>query len=359
MSEVATVSPEVVQETRASIFGSVPPPTPATTQTDNTATDTDAPQNTPPPTQDPWWKAQFGLDSEDAVKQQWQELQTLKTAPPKVEYKEIEFPDEVSRRIYQNIKEGKRAEVKAFLEGQEIVSDLENKTPEQILKLHIKMQNPLFTDKHVDEEYAETYTLDEDSIDADKLERQKLKLEQKKQNDLKQAHEFFSTYKSKIELPEISPKVPQVDADYEEYKTLVTQSEQSQKSLSENLSKITGNQVSYSYQFNDEANKLSVDVSYSPDEKVLNEAKQAAQDIFGYVGKKYTSEDGSPQLTKWISDLAILMDIPKYTAEVAKQAVNAERKRFLSTQKNLPSGTQRSYNVVPDGEKEKAKAQIF
>src|SRR5580700_5189043 len=234
MAENGSVAPELLQSIKEQVFGNgngsapvnpyAPPPAattppvatppPATTPANNAPPPTDAPppQVIPAVDYNAYLRENFGFDSVEVAKT---EIERLRNQPPVV--KELEFPDETAKKLYLNLKENKYDEVANYINGINLLKGVETKTPEEQLKLFIKMQNPRFDSKDVDEEFADTYSIDEENIAPEKLGRERKKMDQRKEDDLARARAHFATFKSKIDLPDITPAAPAIDPEYQQY----------------------------------------------------------------------------------------------------------------------------------------------
>lgn len=366
---MAETSPELIQSIREQVYNAAPAQSapivenqPANNVPASTPETVVEPAVEPAasPVFDPnvFAKEHFGVDSLDLAKQQWGELQQMKAAPPIV-YKDIEFPDEMGKKLYENIKAGKEEEVANYIRGRQLLKDVTTKAPEDQIKLYIQLTNPRFDRADVEDEFKDTYFLDEENIAPEKLARERKKMDQRKEDDFRKAQEYFTQYQSKIELPDIQHAKPVVDPGYQEFQELVQKEQNDAKVLQESFAKLTDNDLSYSMKFNDEASKLSFDLSFTPDTQAIGKSKEAAANFFEFLNTNYRNSDGSPKTAEWIRDLSILQDLPKYTAAVAVQAINAERKRMLATQKNVVDPAQRQYNIPPQTELDKLREQVF
>jgi len=302
-------------------------------------------------------KEQLGYDDWEIAKQDIEALRKLKETATTPE--EIKFANEQSKKLYEYLKEGKEDEVEEYVSARRLLKNVETKSDDEKLKLYIKMQNPLFSDKHAEEEFEETYSINEDEVDPTKLERMQLKLAQKKKDDLNKANQYFEQYKTKLELPEIQ-KVQQsvVDENYEQYKTAVQTSQQVSQAWEEAIAKLPEN-ISFKQSFNDEANKMKFDVEFVADKEGYAKAVEAAKNYTKFMQDRYYNKDGSPKSEQLVKDIYALQNLEKYTAENLKQSVNATKTWFLKTQKNISDTGQRNYVVPPDTDVQKLKAAVF
>jgi len=292
----------------------------------------------------------FGKETVDDVKAEWMELQALKAQPKTAE--EIKFANEESKRVYENLLAGNTKLVKKHLDAQELLEGVDTMGDEQKLKLYIKLQNPLFSDKLVEEEYEELYNLDEFAIEEHKLEREKIKLQQRKINDTVKAAEYFAQYSSKLELPEIN-KAPQqkiVDESYEAYKASMTSADEAYNNITvPKVNALKETDIPLKVSVNDANNQMQFDVSIEPTKEDFIKAKEGALGIMNYITGKCYDKDGNLDATKLARIVLLNDNFDKYVQSAARQAVNAERKRVIALEATGGSSGQRNYDV--NGEK--------
>ena len=292
----------------------------------------------------------FGKETVDDVKAEWMELQALKAQPKTAE--EIKFANEESKRVYENLLAGNTKLVKKHLDAQELLEGVDTMGDEQKLKLYIKLQNPLFSDKLVEEEYEELYNLDESAIEEHKLEREKIKLQQRKINDTVKAAEYFAQYSSKLELPEIN-KAPQqkiVDESYEAYKASMTSADEAYNNITvPKVNALKETDIPLKVSVNDANNQMQFDVSIEPTKEDFIKAKEGALGIMNYITGKCYDKDGNLDATKLARIVLLNDNFDKYVQSAARQAVNAERKRVATQEAKGGASGARDYNV--NGEK--------
>ena len=347
--QIATLSQETPAETPVST---------ESTSTPVTEINTSAPEETEEVIDAvTYLKQQLGYDDWEIAKQDIDALRKIKETASTPE--EIKFANEQSKKLYEYLKEGKEDEVAEYVSARKILKDVESKSDDDKLKLWIKMQNPLFNDKHAEEEFAETYSINEEEIDPSKLERTKLKLEQRKRDDIAKANQYFEQFKTKLELPEIQRSAPaNADEAYQQYQSTVQTAQQVAAAWDAALAK-TPDKITFKQSFNDEANKMKFDVEYISDNDGYAKAFEAAKNYQQFLANRYYEKDGSPKSEQLVKDIYALQNLDKYTAEAVKQAVNATKSWLLKTQKNISDNGQRNYNVAPETDVQKLKKQVF
>lgn len=308
-------------------------------------------------------KEQFGYDSPDVLKAELEEYKKLKEAPPTKQ--ELEFKDELSKKYYSYIKDGKEEELYENLKQRVLVKNLDGMNDEAKLKLYIQMQNPKFDKDMVDYEFKNNYSLDEtkftdefDEVDEFKKRMETAKLEQKLERELEQANQFFNQYKEKLQLPDIEKK-QEVDADYEDYKQLRLQSETEAKLLAERIESVSQADLVFKTKFDDKDNKgLAFEATISLDKEDFEQAKKDASNVYGYLQDNYTAKDGSVDVVKLMLDLSFAKNKEKYAQSYIKQGTTNALIWHLKNQK-AGADQQRNYSAVQLSDVEQFKSQVF
>jgi len=387
------LAPEQVQELKEQVRGqsSTPAPTqtPSTVNSEATTTNTDPIVNQPETSTDSnvstqtttttqtdtdveyldpseWLKQNFGFETIDTAKQWIEKQREAEKNPPKYE---PQYANEESKRWAEYFLAGKEDELYNSLHARQQVKNIDALNDEQKLKLYIKMNNPLFDQELVDYQFKKEYGFDEDSykdedgniIDPMAYRFAKVAAQQKMQTDIAKTGDYFNQYKAKIELAALAQQQvqPPADEEYEQYKQWKQGQQDSQKNITDHYSKITEDKVNYSYKFNDEASKLAFDINFLADKAGFENARNAAINYGDYLNQNYYTQDGQPMNEKFLRDIYIAQNLDKFAAEIAKQAINADRKWFLANQKNITDTTQRNYNTVVPDDIQRLKEQVF
>lgn len=336
------------QQETAAINGEQPAATEAVAPAE-TAPATVAPTevSTQAPDFNAYLKEHFGVDNLETAKSEWQTLQELKTKPQTAA--EIAFANEESKKIHELIKQGKTKEVGQWIQAQELLANVETMGDEQKLKLYIKMQNPRFDNELIEDEFNSLYKLNQDELDL--LEplaarKERLKLEQRLENDVQKAQEYFQQYKTKIELPDIQAPQVTVDEGYEAYKASNASATESYNNVTVPAIKaLKETDVPLNVSINDANNKMQFDINIVPEPTDFEAARQDSLSLDQFLAKTCYSEDGKfiPQNLQRIILLAKNFD--KYGQSIARQAVNAERKRVIESE-TAGGGTHRNFNTT-------------
>src|SRR5689334_8357863 len=238
------ISPEIQREL-AMAFGEQPPPLSPQPQNEGQPPVSQTPQSDVPPSDDTeeafeegeYLKQHFGTDDLPSIVNQWKEIEQLrqKAQTPA----EIKFANDEAKKWATYFMEGKEDDLYQSLHARQQIKNLDTMNDEQKIKLFIKMQNPMFDQELIDYQFNKDYSFDDSPYkdpvegtitDPMGLRYAKMSAQQRMQNDLSKANEYFSQYKSKIDLSDIQPQRP-VDNDYESYKASNAQAKESYDKL--------------------------------------------------------------------------------------------------------------------------------
>jgi hypothetical protein len=284
-------------------------------------------------------KEKFGFENEEAA---LAEITALKNAKEEKALAELRFANEEMKKIYEYAANGKEEELQEYFSKRSVIKNIENKTPDEKLKLYIKLQNPLFDEELIEDEYKSLYEVDEESskfldeeynVDKIKLKKEKIRVQQRIATDVELANKFFEQYKTKIDLPSITKD----DEDYEAYKASISNQSKVQSEVIEAYSKFKPEDISFKTKFVDEANKQSFDLSYSADKESFEEVqKLVCNDELYY--KQYFNEDGSPNRSKFIRDVYIAKNFEKIAQQIALQTKNEVMRWYVNKETSNNGG---------------------
>lgn len=300
-------------------------------------------------------KEQFGFETVEEAKAQFAELKKLAETGAKGE---PTFADETSKKIYNNILKGNLKEVKSYLEAKEVVDTLDTLAPEQKLKMFIKMQYPMYkTDALLDAKFNKTYAVDETPymdedtvIDPVGLELAKAEAAQKMQDDLQKADEYFTQYKGKISLPDITAEKPTVDDEYEAYKARTAKgTEDYQGKVLPAITSLKEEDVKSSFKINDPKNQMVFDVEFAPTKEDFEDSKKQAANFWSFVQESFFDKEGNLYADKLAKNISFIKNPDKFVQSLTRQAVNAERKRVLAQNTPNNNGNSKSHDVSDVG----------
>lgn len=296
-------------------------------------------------------KSQLGFEKWEDAKAAIAEYQKLKSTPQAAAY---EWKSEEAKRIASLVNEDKVEELADYFQGKKTIKGLDTMNEEQQLKLWIKMQNPLYDQDLVDARFQYDYGFDESKFKdeegniKDQMAYRFAKIDamQKKQNDVVKAKEFFNQYKSKIELPAIQQAQTSVDKEYEDYKASIAESNRLYETqVVPAINALTESDATFKVSLNDTNNSMNFEVSVVPDKADFDAARANALNLQDYLTSFY-DEKGNINAARLQKMVLLEKNFDKYAQSIARQAVNAERKRVLA--KETPDVTRRDVSVIDD-----------
>ena len=244
------------------------------------------------------------------------------------------FENELSEAVYNMLLEGKTEEIFEILGTKQFADDVQNLPDEDVLKAYIKVNNPDFDDDDIEEEFNESYSIDEFNFDESKLKREQKKLSQRIKNDVQDAKEFFESLAQDIKLPELSRRqaeqAPQEDVEME---AMI----QEQRSLYLNsLNGVESRIGTLPFQWRDDKANMSVNGKFDIPAQELSKYRQAAENLEDYQVNRYY-KDGQYQTDKMVKELYIADNFDKILNSAISQAVNQTRLEMLKQSKNIQS----------------------
>lgn len=295
-------------------------------------------------------KEQFGVDSKEAIKAAFEELNELKAKAQTPA--EFQFANEEAKKLAAAINSGDLKTIKQYADTQLMLSNVDSLTEAEQLKLYIKMKNPRFDQELIDDEYAELYTVknEDDFDDPIALRKAKVRVQQRMENELAQAKEFFTQHKQSIKLPDIPSIQPTVDEGYEQYKAATaTATETLNNVIIPSLKSLNESDLGMKLKINDTDNQMNFDVSVAVDKNDFDSALGEAVNWDAWVEKTFY-ENGKFQPQKVIQTILKVQKFDSYAQTIARQAVFAERKRMIEKETTGPN-LQRQFDS-PTGDDE-------
>lgn len=299
----------------------------------------------------------FGKEDENEIKTEWQQLQELKNKPAQ---EPLIYNNEQSKKIHEALRAGKTKEVKQYLDAQEMLSNVEQMSDDQKLKLLIKVQNPKFDDELIEYKFNKYYAIDEDNIfDPLELRMAKAEVAQRKDTDLKGAAEYFNQYLQKIELPDITPALPK-DEGYESYKQLAAEQQEYRPKWEQSINSVKEENLAFKIPFEDTDNKVSFETSIIPDKTDFQKAKETGMNFSDFLAKNYVDANGKYMGDKFLQDIAFLQNKEKYIASAVRQGyVQGQKKVLRDNKPTSQNGMSRNMQPVQTSEVDSLREQIF
>ena len=301
-------------------------------------------------------KEHFGVDNLETAKTEWQTLQQLKANPPKPEA--FKFENEESEKLARAISTNPKEAFK-ILQKQERIENLvsievNKDNAADIIKFGIELANPSLTPQEIEFQYKQEYVAPKEPVqkateDDDEFAERHSEwkergeaIEMKRTIAAKMAQPQLAAAKQKIDISSILSSNEIVDKDYEAYKASNASAEQFYNTVSPQITALKPADVPLVINVNDANNKMQFDISIIPEEADFETARQDSLtwDVF----KTCYDKDGKfiPQNLQKIALIAKNFD--KYGQAIARQAVNAERKRVIEAE-TAGGGLQRNFNT--------------
>ena len=295
-------------------------------------------------------KEQLGYDDWETAKAEIEKLRAKQ---------DLEFTDDQSKKIHELLRQGKIKEVVQFYQAQELLADSDSMNNEQKLKLYIKMQNPKFDNELIEDEYNALYVLDEtdeklldatsNEVDPLKLRKERLRLEQRVDNDVAKAQEYFSQYKAKIQLPDTQPPAPAtVNEDFEAYKASNAKADETYNNVTvPGINALKESDVQLGFKVDDANNQMQFEVAIVPTKEDFDRAKQDSLSLTQFLAKTCYDKDGKFLPAQLQRMVLLTQNFDNYAQSIARQAVNEERRRVIA--KETPNGNGgKDFNVNPE-----------
>lgn len=301
-----------------------------------------------------WLKREFGIEDVAVLKAERDEYRKLKETPPTAA--EIKFADDQSKLIHELIREGKTKEVRQFLETQERIeslvgSDVNKDTAAEIIKLGMQLKYKDLSPKEIEYKFNKQFAIPKepvqatDELDEEFAERkatwqeQVSDIEMNKIIEAKLAKPELESAKSKLVLPEISPKEntatepkptqEELDAFDKLKSSFIQSAETTVNGFNGFTAQVKDKDVDYS-------------VSYSPsqEEKTIVGAKMkefatAGLNANALFADRWVNEDGTINVPQMTEDLSRVYMGKNADQKIATEAANQRLELYLKGKKNI------------------------
>ncbi|OYY99566.1 MAG: hypothetical protein B7Y37_13830 [Sphingobacteriia bacterium 28-36-52] len=321
-----------------------------TEQTQTTQTETQETQVAETTTQvdyNSFVKENFGYESLDEAKAEFEQLKKLKETAPQ----EQKFANDESKAFYQALLEGKTDDVLNFLSTQKKIeklatSEVDAYTAEEIIKMNIKQKNKNLSDDEVDFVFSERFSMPKkpvqgtDEYDDAYQERvseweSKFQAAQKKLIiEAKMAQPEIEKIKSELVLPSIQTPNQVSEAQMQEE---LQQAEEMRKEFEQTLEKEYKSFSGFNVTFKDESAGIEIPISYVPtdEEKVSLKQELSDFDYSEYFGSRWFSKEGKPEIKNMMADKYFLENKEKILQKVANEAAQQMRLKMIALQSNI------------------------
>jgi hypothetical protein len=284
-------------------------------------------------------KERFGYDS---VEQAEQEFKKLKEQPS------FEFKDDVSKSLFDAIKEGKADDVYEILNQQKRLEKLTNSelTPDlaaEIVKMNIKNKYKdlstddvelLFYDQHFvplkpEQGYDES---DEDYAGKVKTwQSQADYAERKLMIEAKVIRPELEKLKSEIKLPDIYNEAGREAESQEEFEIMQQARSIYEKTLDSDFQSFNGFNVSVK----DEDVEIPISFNVGEDERLAMKNDLADFDSDSYFEGRWFTKDGKPNVQQIMADKYLLENREKIFSKIANEAASQRLLAHLKKNGNI------------------------
>lgn len=296
-------------------------------------------------------KESLGFDNLDIAKQEIEKLKSL----PKSDFK---FENDESRKMAEAISKGDRKTILEILAKQDkieslVSAEVSDDTAPEIIKLGMALKYPTLKPEQIEFQYRQDYGLPKEPVMKDteyEVEFQERHNEwAQKVSDIKMKIAIAATMakpeiesaKSKIDISSILPST-QVDKDYEAYQASIANAQESYNKAVPLINALKEADVPIVVSLNDAGNKMQFEIAITPESSDFEAARQDSLAL--NILKNCYDKDGNI-IPKEIQRLALISNnFDKYSQSIARQAVNAERKRVLE-EETKGGGIQRDFNT--------------
>jgi hypothetical protein len=284
-------------------------------------------------------KERFGYDS---VEQAEQEFKKLKEQPS------FEFKDDVSKSLFDAIKEGKADDVYEILNQQKRLEKLTSSelTPDlaaEIVKTNIKNKYKdlsaddvelLFYDQHFvplkpeqgydesDEDYAGKVKTWQSQVDY---------AERKLMIEAKVIRPELEKLKSEIKLPDIYNEAGREAESQEEFEIMQQARSIYEKTLDSDFQSFSGFNVSVK----DEDVEIPISFNVAEDERLAMKNDLTDFDSDSYFENRWFSEDGKPKVQQIMADKYLLENREKIFSKIANEAASQRLLAHLKKNGNI------------------------
>lgn len=274
----------------------------------------------------------------------------------------FEWPDEVSKNIYDKLVSGNITDLADMIYEQKVLSSLDEMDESDLVKLKMAYEYPDLTPEEIEEEYKSKYSPEDDvdtSLMSDeeisahnkRFEKQSKTLARELKKEARDAKDYLSGLKQEISFPDILSQVQNASASVNpedvvnqylmQQEAETTQVyEQARKdylnSLESGLNSFDGFNVNYK----DEDVQFDGKYALTPEDKASLSSTLKDFDLEEFYGSRYF-KDGKYDAKQLAEDVYFLQNRDKVVNSMITQAVSKAKADLLKSMKNI------DYNDAP------------
>jgi len=305
-----------------------------------------------------WLKREFQVEDPETLRQQMKEYNELKSKPKD----EIKFADEQSEKVFNYLKEGKKAEVRQFLDTQDKLerltsAEVNDDTASEIIKMGMALKYKDLTQQQIDYKFNKQFAMPKEPVKGDfdddtefdeKYNDWKRQVDDIKMDKIIEAQLIkpdLEKIKSELVLPDIkreadAPKQTQEDLDaFTKAKDAFLQSAEPA------INGFKGFEV----QVKDKDVDYTVSYAPSQEEKTLISGMvktfaESGLDANAIFAERWLSEDGKNiNVNQLVKDLSRVFGDDKITQKMVTDSGNKRIEAYLKDKKQIDV-TQQSIN---------------
>ena len=274
----------------------------------------------------------------------------------------FEWPDEVSKNIYDKLVSGNITDLADMIYEQKVLSSLDEMEEADLVKLKMAYEYPDLTPEEIEEEYKSKYS-PEDDVDTSlmtedelaahnrKFEKQAKSLARELKKEARDAKDYLSSMKKEISFPDILSQVQNANASVnpEEVVNQYLMQQEAQtaqvyeqarqdylNSLDNGLRSFDGFNVNYK----DEDVQFDGKYALTPEDKAALSSTLKDFDLEEFYGNRYF-KDGKYDAKQLAEDVYFLQNRDKVVNSMITQAVSKAKADLLKAMKNI------DYNDAP------------
>jgi hypothetical protein len=284
-------------------------------------------------------KERFGYDS---VEQAEQEFKKLKEQPS------FEFKDDLSRTLFDAIKEGKADDVYEILNQQKklerlTTGDLNIDLASEIVKTNIKNKHKGLSDDDVDLLYYDQFYVplkpeqgfdeadDDYAVKVKQWESQADYIQRKLMIEAKVIRPTLENLKSEIKLPDIYNEAGREAEFQEEFEIMQQARSIYEKTLDSDFQSFSGFNVSVK----DEDVEIPISFNVAEDERLAMKNDLTDFDSDSYFEGRWFTKDGKPNVQQIMADKYLLENREKIFSKIANEAASQRLLAHLKKNGNI------------------------
>lgn len=296
-------------------------------------------------------KERFGFDNVEQAEQEFKRVKDFKEP-------EFEFGDDLSKTLFNAIREGKSDEIFDILNQQKkldrlISSEVNPSLAVEIIKTNIQNKYKDLNQEEVDLLFYENYNFpakpEQGYDETDEDYSQKLKgwesqiefIEKRMVIDAKVIRPEFSKLKSDLKLPDIYKQAEKEAKSQEEFEMEQKARSSYEQALNSDFQSFNGFNVSVK----DEEVDIPITFNVADDEKLQMKELLSDFDAESFLGEQWFDANGNPKVSQMMEDLYLLKNRHKIFQKVANEAASQRLLAHLKKTGNVninqptPQGT--------------------